>query len=265
MKRRSFLRTTIASAGFAGAGHLFQPGSFLAAEGGAREYCEIRKYTLNTPEKQAVLDAYLRDAAIPALNRLGIASVGVFYQEKPGPKPQVFVMLRYPTLDLLGKGTQLLSDAALQGAAAGAGYLGAVAEDPVYERVESWLTHAIEGMPAMAVPAKGHTCYQLRIYESHNERAGRKKIEMFNIGELEIFRRCGMTPVFFGETVVGPVMPNLTYLLVFKDAAAKDAGWNAFRGDPAWAKLKATPCFSDKEIVSRITNIMLVPAAYSQI
>lgn len=271
MKRSSFLRSTVAAAGFAGAGRLFQSGSVAAevvagaASGGAREYCEIRRYTLKTPEKQVVLDAYLRDAAIPALNRLGITSVGVFYEEKPGPKPQVFVVLRYPTLDLLGKGTEVLADKALQRAGGSADYLGAVAADPVYERVESWLTLAIEGMPAMAVPAKGHTCYQLRIYESHNERAGRKKIEMFNIGELEIFKRCGMTPVFFGETIVGPVMPNLTYLLVFKDVAAKDAGWNAFRVDPAWVKLKGTPGFSDKEIVSRITNIMLVPAAYSQI
>ena len=32
-----------------------------------------------------------------------------------------------------------------------------------------------------------------------------------------------------------------------------------------WAKLKATPGFTDKEIVSRITNILLVPAPFSQI
>ena len=53
-----------------------------------------------------------------------------------------------------------------------------------------------------------------RVYESHNERAGKKKIEMFNKGELALFRRVGLTPVFFGETVVGSAMPNLTYLLV---------------------------------------------------
>src|SRR5260370_22248794 len=51
----------------------------------------------------------------------------------------------------------------------------------------------------------------LRTYESHNERAAKKKIEMFNKGELAIFRRVGLTPVLFGETVVGPAMPNLTY------------------------------------------------------
>ncbi len=68
-----------------------------------------------------------------------------------------------------------------------------------------------------------------RVYESHNERAAKKKIEMFNKGELAIFRRVGLTPVFFGETVVGAAMPNLTYLLVFPDEAGRKAAWNAIR------------------------------------
>ena len=71
--------------------------------------------------------------------------------------------------------------------------------------------------------------------------------------------------MFFGETIIGPLMPNLTYMLAFADGAAKDAAWNTFRSDPEWAKLKTTPGFTDKEIVARITNLLLVPAACSQI
>ena len=69
----------------------------------------------------------------------------------------------------------------------------------------------------------------LRVYESHNERAAAKKIEMFNKAELAIFRRVGLTPVFFGATVVGAAMPNLTYLLVFPDEAGRAAAWARFR------------------------------------
>ena len=115
------------------------------------------------------------------------------------------------------------------------------------------------------VVASGNQYYQLRIYESHSEMAGRKKVEMFNTAELAIFRRSGMEPVFFGQTIIGPNMPNLTYMLSFKDVPAKEAGWKTFIGDPEWAKLKTTPGFTDKEIVFRITNLMLVPAAYTQI
>ena len=57
---------------------------------------------------------------------------------------------------------------------------------------------------------------------NNNERAAAKKIEMFNLHELALFRRVGLTPVFFGETLVGPLRPNLTYMLVFPDDAARE-------------------------------------------
>jgi hypothetical protein len=105
----------------------------------------------------------------------------------------------------------------------------------------------------------------LRVYESHNERASRKKVEMFNTFELAIFRRVGLTPVFFGMTLVGAAMPNLTYLLVFPDEAGRVAAWSRFRDDAEWQKLRAIPEYADKEIVSRITNKVLTPTPYSQI
>lgn len=261
MTRSTFLKSTVAASGLAGAIQNLYAAD--APSGAAREYFEIRKYTLKGPEKQAILETYLKDAAIPALNRLGISHVGVFLPEKQEGAPVVYVMLRYSSLELLAKSAALLADTALQ--QQGAAYLDAPAADVVYERVESWLMQGISGMPAMAVPAKGNQVYQLRIYESPTEKTGKKKIEMFNIGELAIFQRSGLNAVFFGETIVGPLMPNLTYMLSFQDTAAKDQAWNTFRVDPEWTKLKTTPGFTDKEIVSRITNIVLVPAVYSQI
>lgn len=264
MTRSSFLKSTVAMTGIVGATNVVPDAEATEPAGGAaREYFEIRKYTLKSAEKLAVLEAYLRDAAIPALNRLGVSHVGVFMPEKQEAAPVVHVVLRHASLDSFAKSTELLSDAAVQ--KAGAAYLGVPAEEPVYERIESWLTRGIENMPAMKPPAKGSQVYQHRIYESHSEKAAKKKIEMFNTGELAIFQRCGLNAVFFGQTLVGPMMPNLTYMLAFSDSAAKDAAWNNFRGDAEWAKLKTTPGFTDKEIVSRITNIVLVPAAYSQI
>jgi hypothetical protein len=121
-------------------------------------------------------------------------------------------------------------------------------------------------MPRLALPDTSRPrLLNLRIYESHNERAARKKIDMFNQGELAIFRRVGLTPVFFGATVAGAAMPNLTYMLVFPDDAARTAAWSSFVKDPEWLKLRATPGFADKEIVSNITNKLLTPAAYSEI
>ena len=132
----------------------------------------------------------------------------------------------------------------------------------MYERIESSLLGAIASMPKLEKPdASKPRLLNLRIYESHNERAARKKIEMFNEHELPIFRRVGLTPVFFGETLIGRRMPNLTYMLVFPDDAARKAAWRQFGPDPEWIKLKSIPEYADKEIVSHITNKILDPGA----
>ena len=88
---------------------------------------------------------------------------------------------------------------------------------------------------------------------------------MFNNGEFEIFAKSGFGQVFYGDTVIGAHLPNLTYLLAFNDQADLDACWTRFRNDPAWAKLSHDPRYSYEEIVSNITNLILTPLACSQI
>ena len=70
---------------------------------------------------------------------------------------------------------------------------------------------------------------------------------------------------FFGETLIGSKMPNLTYMLVFENMAAREKNWAAFVSDPEWKKLSTTPGYTDAEIVSNISNVFLRPTAYSQI
>jgi NIPSNAP len=106
--------------------------------------------------------------------------------------------------------------------------------------------------------------FNLRVYESHNERAHLKKVEMFRMGELEIFKRVGLNPCFFGHAVAGGRMPNLTYLLEFADEESRAKAWARFREDAEWKRLKAKEGFADRDIVSKITNRVLVPTPYSQ-
>lgn len=228
-----------------------------------REFFELRTYLLK-PDKQKHLDDYFKDALIPALNRSGINQVGVFH-ETPAPKtPAVYLLIPYSSLEQMTTATaNLEADAEYQTAAAD--YLAMPATDPVYDRIESSLLRGFETMPKLEAPEKKGRLFNLRIYESHNEAAGKKKIEMFNKGEIEIFRRVGLTPVLFGEAIVGTRIPNLTYLLAFDDDDARNAAWTRFRTDPEWIKLKAIPEYEDKRIVSKITNKLLTPASYSQI
>jgi hypothetical protein len=124
-------------------------------------------------------------------------------------------------------------------------------------------------MPTVAVPpaAKNGSAriFELRTYEAPNDRALARKIQMFGDGEIDIFRRSGMLTVFFGQTIVGSRMPNLTYMLAYDDLAARDKAWSAFSADPAWQKLRATPGLSDAEIVNNVSNAILRPLAFSPI
>jgi hypothetical protein len=104
----------------------------------------------------------------------------------------------------------------------------------------------------------------MRTYESHNDRAHMNKVEMFDkAGEIPIFNRDGLAPVFFGRNVVGSGLPSLTYMLVFPNLAAYEKGWATFREDPEWLKLRNRPEYADN--VSTIHNVLLRPADYSQI
>src|SRR5438876_184955 len=79
-------------------------------------------------------------------------------------------------------------------------------------------------------------------------------------GEIQIFRRVGLTPVFLARNLVGSGLPSLTYMLVFADAAAREKGWAAFREDPGWVKLRSTAGYGNPEILTNIHNVLLRPA-----
>jgi hypothetical protein len=54
-------------------------------------------------------------------------------------------------------------------------------------------------------------------------------------------------------------------MLSFSDLTDLNAKWDLFRTAPAWNKLKSSPRYNFEEIVSNISNLILSPAAYSQI
>jgi hypothetical protein len=134
-------------------------------------------------------------------------------------------------------------------------------------RRESSLILPFASVPSVETPVSGPArVFELRTYESHNETAGLKKIEMFEkAGEIAIFRRLGLAPVFFGRDVVSAHMPSLTYMVGFNDMAAREKGWAAFGEDPEWVKLRGTPGYSNADIMTNISIQLLRPTDYSQI
>jgi hypothetical protein len=267
MQRRQFLKTAVAASSAAA----LTQGLTMAADPSdktAREFYELRLYHLRRGPKQKLFDDFYREAAIPAMNRLGLNPIGVFTVATGPDSPTCYVLIPHKSVESFASATdRMRSDPDYQ--KAGAEFINASASDPAYVRVESSLMVAFEGLPKLEVPPgtveKKPRLFELRTYESHSKKANKKKIEMFNIGEIAIFRRAGLAPVFFGETLIGTRMPNLTYMLVFDNMAAHDKNWGTFGSDPEWRKLSSTPGYTDPEIVSNISNVFLRPTAYSQI
>jgi len=268
MKRREFLTGTAA----AGAALASTSLARAAAPGRQKDLIELRLYHFASVEKQQAFDAFLGQTAVPALNRIGVKPVGVFGLNKddnPDLKPEydhplLFVVMAHKSLQsVAGLIGQLGNDASFTGP--GSDILEAPKDQPAYTRFESSLLLGFDEAPRVEVVSKTpERLAQLRIYESHNDERALQKIAMFNEGgEIAIFRRSGMPPVFFGQALIGAKLPNLTYMLAFDDAEAQKKAWAAFSADPAWKALRSDPTYADT--VSNITNLVLRPTASSQI
>ena len=230
-----------------------------------KQYIELRYYTANSVEAAEELDSYLVDALVPALNRAGCESVGVFREEKTSSEPLRLVVIAHNKIDdFAGLNQKLAEDKTYQSTATS--YMQRNKKQSPLIRIRTELLSSFDCWPALKDPTEeGETdkIYELRIYESSNEHFGNLKVEMFNAGEVPIFLDSGIMPVFMGQAVAGDVMPNLTYMTVYDNQAAKDKGWGNFRKHPDWKTLSSKPKY--KGSVSKIHKINLVAVKGSQL
>ncbi len=232
-----------------------------------REFYEIRTYTIRDEAGEAALDLYLKDALLPALSRQKIGPVGVLASAPQDENSQRRVVMITPLSrpgQILGIRQALMGDADYQSAAAD--FLARENNNPAYGRIIAELSVAMKCMPKAVIPdgllENADRVYELRTYESANERLGDLKVDMFNSGEVPIFHATGVTPIFISQTVVGPQMPSLTYLSVFPNDEARLKAWDAFRANPDWKVLSAEKKYAGT--VSRIDKYVLVAKPYSQ-
>ena len=242
--------------------------SMAAEPAGTNVFLELKKYQLHTsPEDQAKrLTDFLRDSHAPALSRAGAKLIGAFTNYIGSEGPFLLTITQYDSLanmettlaklatDTEYKPSPTTSEGAL-------GY--------PYQREESILLKTFNGMPRplLSDASDQHPLryFEMRRYESPTEITLARKVRMFNEGEIGIFQRLGLRPVFFGETIVGEKMPNLVYMLSFDDLTAREALWKKFGSDPEWKKISSPPDVHDTQIVSNITNTILRPLNFSLI
>lgn len=226
----------------------------------------LRRYQLrnSSDEMRATLTKFLEVSKRPALERAGAQGLG-FFSSFIGPEtPYLLTLESYPTMAALEESMgRLAADKKFQGE------LLAFNKAPGqrFVRYSTQILKGFAGFPGVVAPLPGKAprLFELRTYESDDATTLADKIRMFNEGEIVIFQKTGLAPVFFGETIIGERQPNLTYMLWYDSLAAREANWDKFIGSPEWARLKSTPGWSDAEIVSNISNSLLRPLPFSPI
>ena len=230
------------------------------------QFYELRIYHIESGEKQSLVSEYLEKAYLPALHRLGFKNIGVFSVAESNDEHSLFVLIPFEKLETFTNlGDALAQDAEFQQAAKT--YFDRPLKDPLFQRIEGRLLKAFAGMPTMERPEfskqKKARIFELRLYESHTEDHARRKVAMFNNGEIQLMREVGLGPVFFGETLIGSDVPNLVYLLSAESNEQHQEHWKTFLAHPTWDKLKNMEQY--KDTVSRIQNWFLVPMEYSDL
>ena len=266
MNRRKFLASTVVSAAAVASNPLRAAQQREAPA--EREHYELRRYQLVDGPQKKLCDAFFQNALIPAANRLGITPVGVFNLTVGPNTPAMYVLLPSASLEVLvNLEAHLANDT--QYMSAGTPFLSAPAVAPAFQRLESQLMIAFEKIPGVTLPAATTTnaarIFELRTYESSTDLDHKRKVEMMQSGEEAIFAKAGFTQVFYGDTLIGGHLPNLTYMLSFESLATRDQHWSAFGNNPDWKTMQANPRYAFDEIVSNITNLILTSAPYSQI
>ena len=211
------------------------PSRAAAAAAGSPQYYELRIYSTHSTAQQQRINDYWQHAAVPAYNRLGVQPVGIFTGPEDSATNQIYVLIPCDSIEIFSAiPARLAADTTYQKAAAE--YLSAPKSNPAYDRFESSLLVAFDGMKHLAVPPADQkpNVFELRTYLSPGENQGLNKIQMFESGEITTMKEVGLAPVFYGRTVVGAHMPCLTYMTCGVNADEHKKHWSAFSAAPVW-------------------------------
>lgn len=140
--------------------------------------------------------------------------------------------------------------------------------EPPFDSAQRVLLQATAFSPEIAAPPekpKAPRYFELRTYHSPTLRQLAMLHERFAGPEIQIFHRSGVHPILYADTLIGPDLPNLTYLIPFASLADREKAWDAFGADPEWVKARAESVARGGQIVD-FNNISLWRAtAYSPI
>ena len=233
---------------------------------GQRDFYEIKIYHLKNNEQIVLVDEYLKNVYLPALHRLNIKNIGVFKPIANDTASVKFIYILIPfksESEWMKLDQNILKDEVYTAAAKS--FLTATADKAPYERMESILLEAFSRQGQLLLPTtkNAERIFELRSYESPTENLLAKKTAMFNRDEINIFKRLGFNPVFYGSVLSGAHMPNLMYMPIFNSVEERNAQWKVFGNDSKWKEISSDLVNENKVSVSHIDSILMHSTSYS--
>jgi hypothetical protein len=257
MDRRSFVQS------MAGVGMLAQIGVPARAQESSRKtrFYRLDYFSFHQGDQATRVNEFLT-ATVPVMAKL-IRPVGVFTAVLSQHTQTTVVLTGYSSIEEM--------ETASRG----------VADDPTYRKAHEEFERSPEGSydtlsrvllqttdfsPEVVLPAekpKSPRYFEMRYYHSPTSRQLGLVHDRFSKSTIPIFRRFGINPLLFADTIIGPDMPSLFYMIPFATLADREKAWDGFNADPEWIKVRADTVARGGQIVNS-TNITIWRAtAYS--
>lgn len=204
--------------------------------------------------------------ALPALKRVGHTGPMIYLEALVAPHmPQLVSIAGFKSLDdLWSVHSRINADPELVKAFEQSD----ASDDPAYDQQNTALLQATDYSPdviASTAPPKTPRIFELRVYHSPTWHQLKALHERFAGPEIQIFHRVGVHPMLYTSTLIGPNMPNLTYLIPFDSLAEREKAWNAFAADAEWVKVRKESIEKHGQISSIIQIALYKATPYSPV
>jgi hypothetical protein len=227
-------------------------------------YYQIATLRLQFGEQMGRVLGWFEKRVFPFFEKHKFGPIGMFTVGVGPAIPSVVAILNHPSLGAM--------EAAFASLEADPDWPAARDEleagSPAFYREDSVLLRATPFSAPLKASAPGdpaHKLYELRIYESPSTRQLGYLHDRFAGGEIDIFHKSGIHPILYGDTIIGPNMPNMTYLIPFEDEGSREKAWKAFGSNPDWQRIRDESIKKGGEIVRNITNMFLSPTSFSML
>jgi hypothetical protein len=225
----------------------------------------LESFQLRHGTQLARIHDYLSKWALPALEKLHSGPKLVMEALVAPHLPQVAMLIGFESIEQMWELRDKLNGDEELHKAFEAWQEG---PEPPFEQQTNTLLEATKYSPdivAPETPPKAPRLFELRVYHSPTWRQLQALHERFAGPEIKIFKRVGVNPILYSSTVIGPDMPNLTYIIPFDDLAAREKAWSAFGADPEWIKVRKESVERDGQIVSVLQISIFRATPYSPI